>query len=210
MNANSNGNSLLLLSGGMDSIALAWWLRPAYTLTIDYGQLSADGEIAAAAQVTKQLDLIHEVLRLDLRSTGSGDMHGSEPARVAPVPEWWPFRNQLLVTVAAARAVGLGASRVVIGSVVSDGVHADGSLEFYRRLNDIVRMQEGAVAVDTPAIGMTTTELIQRSQIPASVLGWSHSCHRASLACGACRGCNKQIATGESLDAAGYYLLQGR
>jgi 7-cyano-7-deazaguanine synthase len=38
----------LLLSGGMDSVALAYWLRPDVAFTIDYGQLSAEGELRSA------------------------------------------------------------------------------------------------------------------------------------------------------------------
>ena len=37
-------NTALLLSGGMDSIALAYWKRPDIALTIDYGQAAADAE----------------------------------------------------------------------------------------------------------------------------------------------------------------------
>ena len=32
----------LLLSGGMDSIALAFWKRPEIAITIDYGQRAAE------------------------------------------------------------------------------------------------------------------------------------------------------------------------
>ena len=38
----------LLLSGGMDSIAIAWWKRPDIALTLDYGQQAANAEIKAA------------------------------------------------------------------------------------------------------------------------------------------------------------------
>lgn len=41
----------LLLSGGMDSVSIAWWLRPDVALTIDYGQKPAEAEIDAAGQV---------------------------------------------------------------------------------------------------------------------------------------------------------------
>ena len=33
----------LLLSGGMDSIAIAWWKRPQWAITFDYGQTAAEG-----------------------------------------------------------------------------------------------------------------------------------------------------------------------
>ena len=64
-------NELLLLSGGMDSIALAWSLRPKLSLTVDYGQLPAKGEIQAASAVCAELGLAHRVLTLDCNSLGS-------------------------------------------------------------------------------------------------------------------------------------------
>ena len=35
----------MLLSGGMDSIAVAYWRRPSLAITIDYGQVPAAGEL---------------------------------------------------------------------------------------------------------------------------------------------------------------------
>src|SRR4051794_34915412 len=95
----------ILLSGGMDSVALAYWKRPAIAYTVDYGQLPAAGETRAAAAVCGSLSIRHRVLRLPARELGSGDMAGGTPSDLAPVPEWWPFRNQLLLTVAGAASI---------------------------------------------------------------------------------------------------------
>jgi 7-cyano-7-deazaguanine synthase len=116
----------LLLSGGMDSIAVAFWQRPEIAITIDYGQRAAGAEITAASQVAKEIGMQHEIIAIDCRAIGSGDMAGNDALRVAPVPEWWPFRNQLLVTFAAARGIVLGVTELMTGSVSSDGTHADG------------------------------------------------------------------------------------
>ena len=53
-------------------------------------------------------------------------------------------------------------------------------------------MQEGGLRVQVPAIAMTSEQLIQRSEVTEEVLGWTHSCHRADLASGACPGCAKR------------------
>jgi len=91
----------VLLSGGMDSVSVAYMRRPPVAITIDYGQLAAAGEVRAAAAVAEALGMRHEVVEVDLRPLGSGDMVGRTPLSVAPVTEWWPFRNQMLVTLAA-------------------------------------------------------------------------------------------------------------
>jgi 7-cyano-7-deazaguanine synthase len=182
---------LLLLSGGMDSIALAWALRPNLCLTIDYGQLAAAGEIRAAAAVCMELGLRHRHLRIDCSALGSGDMAGSAPSLIAPVSEWWPFRNQLLITMGAALAIKEGLDTIVVGTVSSDAFHADGRIEFMQTLNELLKLQEGHVRLEAPSISETTVELCRRVAIPHCVLGWAHSCHVSSFACGMCRGCCK-------------------
>jgi 7-cyano-7-deazaguanine synthase len=182
---------LLLLSGGMDSIALAWAIRPELSLTIDYGQLAATGEIRAAKAVCAALGLDHRVLKIDCSGIGSGDMAGTPPSEIAPVSEWWPFRNQLLITVGAALAVKESLDAVIIGTVCNDASHADGRPDFFRVLDELLRLQEGHITLEVPSIGETTVELCRRASIPHSVLGWAHSCHVSSFACGICRGCCK-------------------
>lgn len=181
----------ILLSGGMDSIALAYWQRPERAITIDYGQQAASAEIGAASQVAGELGMPHHVIRVDCSSLGSGDMAGRQAVDGAPVPEWWPFRNQLLLTLSGMLSVSLGVREIMIGSVASDGTHADGRPEFFDAVDRAMRIQEGGIRVVAPAIAMSTSELVRTSGIPRDVLSWSHSCHVSNLACGACRGCVK-------------------
>jgi len=181
----------LLLSGGMDSIALAFWKRPEIAFTVDYGQAAASAEVAAATQVCDELGIAHQVIRADCSSLGSGDMAGKDPLALAPVPEWWPFRNQLLITLAGMRAASLGVRTILVGSVASDGAHADGRPDFYEAVDRLMRLQEGSIGVDAPALGMTTVELVRLSGVPKELLAWAHSCHLGPLACGGCRGCVK-------------------
>jgi 7-cyano-7-deazaguanine synthase len=184
---------LLLRSGGLESTALAAWRRPSLTLTIDYGQRPAAGEVAAAAAVCRELGLPHHVLRVDCAALGAGLLAARAPVPDGPSPEWWPYRNQLLATLAAGWGLPRGATAVAVGSVATDGQrHIDGTAEFYVALDAVVAMQEGGMRVEVPAIAMTSEELIERSGVSDDVLGWTHSCHRADLACGACPGCAKR------------------
>ena len=88
----------------MDSIALAWWKRPEVAITIDYGQLPARAEVAAATAVARRLGMEHHVVSIDCRSLGSGDMAGRSASDHAPASDWWPYRNQMLATFAAMKA----------------------------------------------------------------------------------------------------------
>ena len=186
------GPTALLLSGGMDSLALAWWLKPEYAFTVDYGQAAAQGEIRAAAQGCAQLGIRHEILSVDASALGSGDLAGRAPLDAAPVPEWWPFRNQFLLTVAGMRAVAVGVRHLVAGSVSTDQAHRDGTAAFYADADRLFATQEGGVRVSAPAIAMTTAALVQQAGAPRDFMSWAHSCHTGTYACGTCRGCWKQ------------------
>jgi len=181
----------LLLSGGMDSFALTYRERPDIAVTIDYGQRPAEAEIRAARILTDRLGIRHVTISADLSALGSGDLAGTPALENAPASDWWPYRNQVLITLAAMRLIPAGIKRLLIATVGSDSIHLDGTKEFVRKISDLLAMQEGAMLVEAPAIDMSTTDLVKSSGIPYSLLAWSHSCHTSNIACGQCRGCVK-------------------
>lgn len=185
---------LLLLSGGLDSSALCYWLKPRLAVTIDYGQSAANAEIHASARIAETTGVKHLVIRIDGSTLGMGTMSGSPPMMgLAPTPEWWPFRNQLLLTIAGAIAIKNECDRVIIGLVASDHCHSDGTESFVAAMDALMSAQEGSVRVVAPALKLETPALIRRSGIPRPILAWTHSCHISDFACGDCRGCRKHF-----------------
>jgi 7-cyano-7-deazaguanine synthase len=193
--------SLLLLSGGLDSAALAAWQSPAHALFIDYGQRPAKAEGTAARAVAAELAIPFSSIRVDLSPIGSGLLAGDRSLTGSPSPEWWPFRNQLLVSIAAGWAIGnlvhaTGEPRqveILTGTVRSDGHrHLDGTEPFYLALNDLLAKQEGGISVSAPAIDVDAAELVTSSGIDDATLAWTHSCHRANYPCQECPGCYKR------------------
>ncbi|WAJ29537.1 7-cyano-7-deazaguanine synthase [Antarcticirhabdus aurantiaca] len=199
---------LLLFSGGLDSSALAADLRPDLCLTVDYGQRPAAGEIRSSAAIAAALDLRHETLRVDLSALGSGDMAGSDASGLASGPEWWPYRNQMLITLAAMRYVTSGLSEIVIGAVGTD-THADGKAPFLEAIDRALAVQEGCVRVSAPARDADPVELLRRSSLPRELLCLTFSCHSGPYACGQCRGCTKRLATIYALDDGAVDPLPG-
>lgn len=192
---------LLLLSGGLDSAALAAWRKPAHALFIDYGQRPAKAEGTAARAVAGELAIPFNSIKVDLSSIGSGLLADDRSLSGSPSPEWWPFRNQLLVSIAAGWAIGnlvhaTGEARpveILTGTVRSDGQrHLDGTEPFYLALNDLLAKQEGGVSVSAPAIAVDATELVTTSGIEDATLAWTHSCHRSNFPCQECPGCYKR------------------
>ncbi|MGV8131395.1 MAG: 7-cyano-7-deazaguanine synthase [Candidatus Pacearchaeota archaeon] len=186
-------HSAILLSGGLDSTALAYWKKPKHAFTINYGQASAKTEIRVSKKICELLFIKHHIIEIDCSSLGSGDLLLTSPIDTAPSSEWWPYRNQLLVTLSAMKAITMGINELMIGSVISDKFHKDGTSLFYNKLNDLINFQEGELKISAPAINMSSAELIKISGIPSSILFYGHSCHKGNSPCGNCRGCFKYI-----------------
>lgn len=195
----------VLLSGGIDSTALSFMEKPDVAFNINYGQKAAEAERSASVAICEVLGI--ELIDIDVNcsSLGSGDLVGGAAISTAPESDWWPYRNQLLITLCVMKAVELGCSKLLIGTVKSDQYHTDGTKGFIRKISDLISYQEGGIIVEAPAIEKTTAELVTSSGIPFEILAWSHSCHKANVPCTNCRGCSKHF---ETLNELGFYGQQ--
>jgi 7-cyano-7-deazaguanine synthase len=192
--------NILLFSGGIESTCLAYMYRPHRCLTIDYGQRQAVGEIRASQNIAAHLGLSHEVLSVDAAFLGSGQMAGKETIKAAAIPELWPYRNQLLITLAAMRFAGNADVRIMIGSTKSDAAHVDGTSAFIEAMGKTLSIQEGSIGLIAPAIDVESIALLRTSNIDPDMLDMTFSCFQAEYPCGRCRGCLKN----ESLRATYY------
>ena len=192
----------LLFTGGLDSTALAWMLRPEKLLFLDYGQRPAKGEERAARAVAAAVGIALDVRRVDMSAFGHGTMStsGTPLASASKAPEFWPYRNQMLITLAAMIYAADPLAEILVGTVVGDDAHPDGRKEFVSAVDSLVRQQSG-VRVVAPAIEMTTLQLLRKAAVPKSVLSWTFSCHTGEWACGSCRGCDKHRQVIECLEA---------
>lgn len=183
----------ILLSGGIDSISLAYKLKPEFAYTIDYGQTAAEREIYVSDFVCKLLGITHKIISVDCRSLGTGTLANSDNLAISPSEEWWPFRNQLLITLASMQGVKDEISEIYLASVKSDNFHKDGTKEFYNLANNLLYFQEGQIKVICPTLGYYSHELVQNYNVPFELISMAHSCHISNLACGKCSGCIKQL-----------------
>ncbi len=187
---------VLLFSGGIDSTCIAWLERPDRLAFVDYGQIPAKGELRACRSIADALDLPLDVHTADLRSFGGGLMAGG--AAEGAAPEFWPFRNQMLITLAAMYYAQRGAVEITVGTVRTDRQHPDGRARFLRAMRGVLRTQ-APIELRAPAAAEQTLALARRSNAPHSLLGWTFSCHTGEWACGQCGGCRKHAAVKAAL-----------
>jgi len=183
----------ILLSGGIDSICLTYNLKPHIAYTIDYGQTVAEREIYVSDFVCQKLGIEHKVIRVDCRHLGTGTLANSDNLNISPSEEWWPFRNQLLITLASMQAIKDGISELYLASVKSDNFHKDGTKDFYKLSDELVSYQEGEIRILCPTLEYFSHELVRKFNVPLELLSIAHSCHISNIACGKCSGCRKQL-----------------
>jgi len=127
-------DAVMLLSGGLDSTVLAYWLKnrgySAIALTFDYGQ-KARKELRCAEWVAKQLGFEHEVIKLPKTVFQSSSLlvNGQGSTVV-------PNRNMILLSIAVGYALSRHIYRVYIATHRNDWeTYPDCRPEFYQALN---------------------------------------------------------------------------
>jgi 7-cyano-7-deazaguanine synthase len=183
----------VLLSGGIDSICLTFGIVPQIAYTIDYGQTVAEREIYVSKYICKELGIIHKCIKVDCRNLGSGTLANSEKHKLSPSAEWWPYRNQLLITLACMQGIKDEVEEIYLASVKSDSFHRDGTKEFYTLINTLVYYQESKMKIFCPTLNFYSHELANFYGVPNELLTIAHSCHISNIACGKCSGCIKQL-----------------
>ena len=181
----------LLFSGGVDSTCIAWSERPERLVFVDYGQIPAKGELRACSAIARELELPLRVLTIDLRAIGTGTMAGNGVAITGAPAEFWPFRNQMLITLAAMAFADDSIDELLVGTVATDRQHPDGRPEFLAAAATLLCVQ-APLTLRAPASGLTTDQLMIQSGAPADLLHWTFSCHTGEWACGRCNGCQKR------------------
>lgn len=124
-----NNKVILLFSGGIDSTVLLFWLLArnydVFPLFINYGQRSYEGELKAVNKILNGLNRQNDLLTLnmpELQIVGSGTLVGEYPKNVSSQEEWYaseffPNRNMILLSIAAAYGYKLQTYKIAIGVV---------------------------------------------------------------------------------------------
>lgn len=199
---------IVLLSGGMDSAVALHQAMVDYevvaALSADYGSKHNHKELPMAAEQAGRLGVRHEVASLTfmndlfasdlLRSGGEiPDGHYAEESMKQTVV---PFRNGILLSVAAGFAESVGASGVVIAAHAGDhAIYPDCRESFMAPMSEAIFQGTYAkVEVIRPFIMMTKTEIAARGAELGVDFSATWSCYKGGeIHCGTCGTCVERI-----------------
>ena len=201
-------STALLLSGGMDSTILLWWLKKQHqgeihAVSIDYHQRHRV-ELACAAHLAALAGVNHKVVELDLTPIGGSPLTDSRlhvPAahdrqQISTVV---PFRNLLFVTLAAAHAETQGIHDLYIAPVADDyAAYRDCRRPFYDSLEQTLHLgatRDTPFRIHTPFIDRRKTEMVALGLQLGVPYEHTHTCYTGQRpACGQCDACTERIA----------------
>lgn len=202
--------SVVVLSGGMDStVALAqtvakYTANNVETITFNYGSKHNDRENLSAIKVSDhygvkntivRLPFINELFKSDLLKSGGDvpDGHYADPTMKRTVV---PFRNGIMLSIAAGYAESVDADTVVLGNHVGDhAVYPDCREEFNNPMSQAI--EQGTykkVKLVNPFGKVDKTEICRIGSTLKVPFELTWSCYKGGdVHCGKCGTCVERI-----------------
>ena len=194
--------SIILLSGGLDSLVSLGLLKDKYNITLaltfDYGQKSVKREIEASSEICKYYNIEHKVIRLDwLKNlTHTAIVTGDLPDGIQDKSDsvWVPNRNGLFLNIAGSFADGEGFDHIIIGANKEEGeTFPDNTKEFIDRVNlEFEYSTKKRVKVLAPLINYDKNDIVKQAIEHSIPLEYVHSCYSDNEKnCGRCESCTR-------------------
>jgi len=195
---------VVLCSGGMDSVTALHWARREHevlaAVSFDYGSKHNAREIPCAAEQARRLGVPHQVIPLEfmnrlftstlLQSGGAVPEGHYEDATMRQTVV--PFRNAILLSVAAGFAESRGAGALVIAAHTGDhAVYPDCREEFMRAMAEAMRQGTYAgLALLRPFIALTKAQIAREGARLGVDFACTWSCYAGgAVHCGKCGTC---------------------
>ena len=205
----------VLLSGGLDSATLLYQVTKniesidkLYALSIDYGQ-KHNIEIEHAIKLSKNVSVEHQVIKaptfnsaltndsIEIPKISYSEIKGMSPAYV-------PFRNGIMLSLLAAKAVeliekhDLKRGNIYYGAHAEDAenyAYADCTIEFINAIGSAIRIGTyGKIILRAPFSLFTKSTIVKRGYDLGVPFEDTWSCYSGgTLHCGKCSTCLARI-----------------
>lgn len=212
-------DSILLYSGGMDStVALYRYADDIrLALSFDYGSKHNAIEIAHAVRNCRRLGIEHRIIKMDLNAMGfvsdllssGGDIPSGEYAEENMKKTVVPFRNGIMLAVAAGIAESLDCGRVLISNHAGDhAIYPDCRGEFVHHMGQAIAAGTyNGVELCAPFTYRTKREIALIGRECGVPFEDTYSCYNGrEMHCGVCGTCTERKEALEGFDPTEYEL----
>lgn len=195
-------DSLIVVSGGMDSVTMLYEYREriALAVTFDYGSNHAKNEIACASLHCERLGIRHIIIPLDFmhRYFTSSLLQGAEA-----VPEGRydaenmastvvPFRNGIMLSIACGMAESYGLKHVMIANHGGDHtIYPDCREDFIRKMSlAMTAGTDSKVEIFAPYTNISKSDIARHGRMLGLDYSETWSCYKGGeVHCGKCGTC---------------------
>lgn len=195
-------DSLIVVSGGMDSVTMLYEYREriALAVTFDYGSNHAKNEIACASLHCERLGIRHIIIPLDFmhRYFTSSLLQGAEA-----IPEGRydaenmastvvPFRNGIMLSIACGMAESYGLKRVMIANHGGDHtIYPDCREDFIRKMSlAMTAGTDSKVEIFAPYTNISKSDIARHGRMLGLDYSETWSCYKGGeVHCGKCGTC---------------------
>lgn len=198
-------NSLIALSGGVDSTTLLYEYREeiACAVGFDYGSKHNARELAAAEAICRELEIpyliiplafIGEYFRSDLLLSG-GEMQLGDYSEENMSSTVVPFRNGIMLSVLAGLAESRDLQRVLIANHFGDhAIYPDCRESFVKPMGEAITAgTSNGVKLVAPYTTLTKAEIVARGTRLGVPYGKTYSCYQGGERhCGRCGTCRER------------------
>lgn len=202
MQTETGKKSLIVVSGGMDSVTLLYEKSENIALAVsyDYGSNHNKREIECAKYHCEKLGIEHLIIPLDFISKyfKSSLLEGANA-----VPEGnyaddnmkstvVPFRNGIMLSIAAGIAESRGLKSILIANHFGDhSIYPDCRAEFIKPMLDaIVAGTYDGIVIDAPYTNITKTDIARKGRKLGIDYSKTYSCYKGQKEhCGKCGTC---------------------
>ena len=198
-------NSLIALSGGVDSTTLLYEYREeiACAVGFDYGSKHNARELAAAKAICRELEIpyliiplafIGEYFRSDLLLSG-GEMQLGDYSEENMSSTVVPFRNGIMLSVLAGLAESRDLQQVLIANHFGDhAIYPDCRESFVKPMGEAITAgTSNGVKLVAPYTTFTKAEIVARGTRLGVPYGKTYSCYQGGERhCGRCGTCRER------------------
>ena len=207
--------SLIIVSGGMDSITLLYDKKPDYALSFNYGSKHNNKELELAKYHCDKLGIEHQIINLDFMNTffkssllKSGedipDGHYEDENMKSTVV---PFRNGIMLSIAAGYAESNNVNKIYIGNHAGDhAIYPDCRSDFITNMN--LAMKLGTyinVEIDAPYTNINKRDIALIGKKLNIDYSKTWTCYKGlEKHCGVCGSCTERKEALEGFDSTEY------
>ncbi|MBW6486287.1 MAG: 7-cyano-7-deazaguanine synthase QueC [Syntrophobacterales bacterium] len=195
---------VILVSGGMDSVTALYDASKKYRvicgMSFDYGAKHNAREITFAAFHCQKLRIPHFVIPLDFIGdlftsdllTSGGEIPEGHYEEATMKQTVVPFRNGIMMAIAAGYAESVGAEGIVIAAHQGDhAIYPDCREEFMASMGEAIRLGTyRQIEVIRPFIAMNKAQIAKRGEELRVDFSYTWSCYKGGdIHCGRCGTC---------------------